>query len=611
MVMTTSTRGRGRFIRIVVMLTLLALSLGNGSGLAQGSNTSKVAGQKQLQRKMPAGLKPTPFTTKDGYSGWTVSIPGQHTLATPAVYADKLYLGGGFGSYEFYALSSRTGLPAWTFKTKDDGPTAAVVAEGCVAYNTESCIVYVHDARSGKLLWHKWLGDPLMSQPAIQHDVLYIAFPGRDGSHHLGAFRLRSGQLVWDVRISGELISAPVLEADNLVCACVDGSLYRFNARTGHRYWHKAYRVTAAPRISGQQIFISQRAERRIEISSDNNHLQQAVEVIEGFNLVDLNTGALRHASPVAPLPAPYLLTLHHQQEAYHANQAVSASGQKHYRAMLKTGKQHLSKIKGPQASQAEALQKRINAFEQIKPAETPEAQMADADMALALADELDELFQAAQVPTEQMHKSVTETKQTASHTKHAALTVQKLKTSMAAKQKEVQKAQSADSAVGFVQAPPAAKMQQAAENLGQSNVQSVWAYQGARPCLVGELTVMVHGDIIRALNYISGQVVWEKTIEGAGDATRPITPPALAGGKLYFGTADGRILCMMPQNGQLLWQTRVGGHFIFEPSVADGNIFLTTADGRLICLQTPDTTATGWAMWGGSAGHNGGFVTD
>jgi outer membrane protein assembly factor BamB len=32
-------------------------------------------------------------------------------LATPAVFDGKVFLGGGFGSYEFYALDAKTGKP--------------------------------------------------------------------------------------------------------------------------------------------------------------------------------------------------------------------------------------------------------------------------------------------------------------------------------------------------------------------------------------------------------------------------------------------------------------------------------------------------------------------
>src|SRR5258708_1701707 len=89
---------------------------------------------------LSAGLPPPPpLTTKEGKKGWKVIIPGRRPLAPPAVAAGRVFLGGGFGSHEFYAFDARTGKQIWQYRTGDDGPTAAVVADGCIAFNTESC----------------------------------------------------------------------------------------------------------------------------------------------------------------------------------------------------------------------------------------------------------------------------------------------------------------------------------------------------------------------------------------------------------------------------------------------------------------------------------------
>src|SRR5207302_8791253 len=90
--------------------------------------------------RSPDTFSPVPFRSPDGkIVGWKVTIPGNRPLATPALADGKVFLGGGFGSHEFYALDSETGKLLWTYRTADDGPTAAVVADGKIAFNTESC----------------------------------------------------------------------------------------------------------------------------------------------------------------------------------------------------------------------------------------------------------------------------------------------------------------------------------------------------------------------------------------------------------------------------------------------------------------------------------------
>ena len=84
------------------------------------------------------GIEVETFVTEPGFDGWRVVIPGGRPLATPAVGDGLVYIGGGFGSYEFYAFDDENGQAEWMFQAGDDGPTAAVYSQGRVAFNTES-----------------------------------------------------------------------------------------------------------------------------------------------------------------------------------------------------------------------------------------------------------------------------------------------------------------------------------------------------------------------------------------------------------------------------------------------------------------------------------------
>jgi outer membrane protein assembly factor BamB len=67
-----------------------------------------------LRGKLPHVDDPAPFQGKDGAGrGWKVTIPGNRPLATPAVADGLVFLGAGFGSYDFYALDADTGRVGW------------------------------------------------------------------------------------------------------------------------------------------------------------------------------------------------------------------------------------------------------------------------------------------------------------------------------------------------------------------------------------------------------------------------------------------------------------------------------------------------------------------
>src|SRR5262245_39913669 len=90
----------------------------------------------RLRGHAPKVPNPVPFKGVNGQvKGWKVSVPGARPLATPAIINSRLFLGGGFGSYEFYAFDATDGRLIWQYQTEDDGPTAAVVADDLVCFN--------------------------------------------------------------------------------------------------------------------------------------------------------------------------------------------------------------------------------------------------------------------------------------------------------------------------------------------------------------------------------------------------------------------------------------------------------------------------------------------
>ena len=88
---------------------------------------------KAMKVNLPAtsrDFEAASFGTPDGKSGWVLRLPGGRPIATPAYADGMLFVGGGYGSHEFYALDSETGSVIWKIQTGDDGPTAAVVDDG-------------------------------------------------------------------------------------------------------------------------------------------------------------------------------------------------------------------------------------------------------------------------------------------------------------------------------------------------------------------------------------------------------------------------------------------------------------------------------------------------
>jgi len=245
-------------------------------------------------------LAATQFKAKNGWPGWVVKIPGDHPIATPAVYEGKIYAGGGYGSHEFYCFDGLTGAMLWKYQTDDDGPSAAVVDSGCAAFNTESCTVYVLDARTGALLWKEWLGDPLMSQPAIAEGKLFMAYPGgqRGGKpgHRMLCADLRTGKHIWEQEITADVITAPIVDGEKVYFTCMDGTSFALESPTGRIAWKKSNGGTSAPVLAGGRFVVAEKS-------------MKEGKSLEGLQLYDKSssTPIAVAAAPVAAGSAPYL----------------------------------------------------------------------------------------------------------------------------------------------------------------------------------------------------------------------------------------------------------------------------------------------------------------
>jgi Ca-activated chloride channel family protein len=225
-----------------------------------------------------------------------VVIPGRRSLATPAVVGGRVFLGGGFGSFDFYAFDAQTGALAWQYQTADDGPTAAVVADDFVVFNTECCELEVLTVR-GEPVWKKWLGDPLMSMPAVADGRVYMAYPDTKGDrrHHVACFDLETGREYWKQPIEGEIITAPVMAEGNVHFATLGGTLYRVNRDDGRIEGLEPRNATSSPVVWEGECFFSQRQEvfRPGSSSQQTEHLsawRHADQVLRHY------AGTSRHA---------------------------------------------------------------------------------------------------------------------------------------------------------------------------------------------------------------------------------------------------------------------------------------------------------------------------
>ncbi len=190
-----------------------------------------------------------PVAFKDeatGFAGWRLLLEPNRAMPTPALGHGRLFVGGGFGSYDFYAFDAHSGALAWHLHTKDDGPTAAVLANGVAVFNTECCTLEVVETATGRVVWEKWLGDPLLAQPAVMQERVFMVYP-KSGKHVVGAFTLKEGRPLWETCIDHDVITAPVIAEGKVWLATFDGMVWCLDPQTGRVEWNQPLQATSAP----------------------------------------------------------------------------------------------------------------------------------------------------------------------------------------------------------------------------------------------------------------------------------------------------------------------------------------------------------------------------
>lgn len=425
------------------------------------------------------------FRCRDyGFKGWRAHIPSRRGIPTPAVSEGRVFVGGGFGSHDIYALDAAEGRLLWHLRTSDDGPTATTVVGTRVVFNTESCTLYTVAGESGQIVWQRWLGDPLLAQPAIGDGKVFAVYPHR-GEHFLAAFELETGSESWKLHVSHDAITAVVYAEGAVFFSTFDGRVWCVDPATGSLQWEEKRQATSAPWVAAGKVYVAQK-----------------------------NPGASSGANPQRARAADGEGAWPRERTA----RVSRRSGSPEYRyrekeAMYLRGKRRLP---------------------------------------------------------------------------------------------EMDSYQKYDAGVGFSSPPPSAKLRSAEALIGEHLVSRAQRFQGSRPVVVDGVLYQVTGDELEATDAEKGHTLWKWRCEHRSVAERALTPPAVANGRVWVGTWEGRIVSFEAATGEVRWSVDVGAPVHWQPAIAGGSVFAGLEDGSLVSFRTGDPSDDGWPMWGGGPGHNG-----
>jgi len=137
------------------------------------------------------------------------------------------------------------------------------------------------------------------------------------------------------------------------------------------------------------------------------------------------------------------------------------------------------------------------------------------------------------------------------------------------------------------------------------------WSFKAGGPVrtrpIVDGAAVYLQADdgFLYSLGVADGKERWRVRVVEKPISRLPLDNPAsrydrfgsdvaIAGGRLYLGTHDGRVLAIEPERGTVVWSFATGDSVLSAPAVGDGRVYAGSYDGHVYALDA----ATGQLAW-------------
>ncbi len=510
---------------------------------------------------------------KKTQSGFTIQMPSETAVATPAVQNGRLYVSGGFSCEEFYCFDAKNGELIWGVELDDDGASAPVVDGDAIIFNTESCTIFALDAADGKLRWAHWLGDPLMSVPTVSGGRVFTTYPventdsisesqaptdepqqvgvgeteeegdasERDDepaapSHVLICFDVNNGNVLWQRWIDTECMSAPVVVDNRLLVTTLSGTLYEFNPADGQLLAARQLRATSAPVVVGRYLYFTRR--------TDSTEKEEMVS--EAIIRLDRNSGLEDYITCLRP--APYL----DWQIQIEAQSTVEASEMEEKNSIMGGFGGGMFSLPPENLDNGEAVKEPespLPPVESEEPMDKPTLGMIGDQYGSPQAEDGSGLSGMMDEPAKDL-LAITE--------------------------------------------------RLAADVIGQGNVAMLQSYHGSRVLPLGGRIVACMGDLVVCVSAETGKLLWSVPLEGNIEKLGGYlaSPPVAAGGQVFLSTLAGNVIQLDVRNGRKTGSYDIGSPMRYPPIVVEGRIYATTQSGQVVCVFTGDRTLTGWSQW-------------
>lgn len=214
----------------------------------------KTGGERRFAAKHLHGAEPRGEIQPDPFDCF---------LSSPVVLNGVVYFGSGDGN--IYALSAKSGVLKWKFKTGNVVHASPAIADGVVYVGSWDSYFYAINAVTGREQWRFKTGDDpdthnqvgIQSSAAVLDGVVY--FGCRDS--HLYALNAKTGLKKWAFSTKGSwVIGSPAVQDGKVYFPTSDSSLlFAADAKSGKLLYSVSFNkwyIFSSPAIAGNMLYV-------------------------------------------------------------------------------------------------------------------------------------------------------------------------------------------------------------------------------------------------------------------------------------------------------------------------------------------------------------------
>ncbi len=224
--------------------------------------------------------------------GYNICFKSKTQTSTPLVVDDNFYMHNGYLERGFYCFDMNDGSYEWGVELAESGVSTAVCDEDIILLNTYSCTLYAINAKTGELIWSKWLGPILYHTPSVKNGKVYAVYPNNldflndksKGEFVLVCFDLQNGNIIWQNWLNAEVLSAPVVTEKNVYLTTLSGSLYLFDNSNGEKINSLNCNATTPPTVVNDRVFVTQKVKGKFDYEENVVYSAKDLSYIQAFS---------------------------------------------------------------------------------------------------------------------------------------------------------------------------------------------------------------------------------------------------------------------------------------------------------------------------------------